>query len=381
MIDFLTWVKQLNEGRQELVAPSVLQSYEREFKQALTGLIDRTTDPALKQRFQDMMDCPVQDRRGNCHSFSQYIVNALIHNGVHQRYDLEAALAYVYEQMLLDRSFTSGQPRTTLFSGFDPNRPYDPDQNPLLARFMTFLKFAIRNIAKGKIPRLANQESRPQGTVSIAQGRTKEGDPAGGVSSDKIAARPSTDADMAEIVADITDLLRRKEASSGLPLTALFKAIMSGQRMDQQVQQFGDRPTRTMRGIIKDSLEEYARSTGNYRLSYLLSQFQGFASNKPMPTARPAAPTPPKVVMPTEEKDFRSLVSVISKFDRPVGTADLGRYRRRWLEYPPRSAGSGFRNRLEEVLDQMTKANVLKATRTLKGAVVYGPGPLFNQYR
>ena len=217
--------------------------------------------------------------------------------------------------------------------------------------------------------------------MSIAQGRTKEGDPHSGISPDTIAARPSDDADLAEIVSDVLDLLRRKETDTGLPLTALFKAIMAGQRTAQQVQQFGDTPTRTMRDIIKNTVREYGRSSGNYRLLYLLSQFENFRGNQPMPTTRPAAPKAPKVVMPTEEKDYRSLVSVIAKFDRPVGSADLGKYRRRWLEYAPRTPGSTFRNRLEEVLDQMTKANVLKASRTVKGAVVYSPGPRFDQYR
>jgi hypothetical protein len=64
-----------------------------------------------------------------------------------------------------------------------------------------------------------------------------------------------------------------------------------------------------------------------------------------------------------------------------VGTADLGRFRRHWLEYPPRDPSSGFRNRLEEVLAAMVRDGVLKAVQTRNGATVYERGPAFEQYR
>ena len=36
---------------------------------------------------------------------------------------------------------------------------------------------------------------------------------------------------------------------------------------------------------------------------------------------------------------------------------------------------------LEEVLAKMVQDGVLKATRTVKGALVYSPGPNYEQYR
>jgi hypothetical protein len=62
-----------------------------------------------------------------------------------------------------------------------------------------------------------------------------------------------------------------------------------------------------------------------------------------------------------------------------VGTADLGRYRRRWLEYPPRDPASGHRNRLEETLASMVRDGVLKAVQTRSGATVYERGPRFEE--
>ena len=72
---------------------------------------------------------------------------------------------------------------------------------------------------------------------------------------------------------------------------------------------------------------------------------------------------------------------VVARLARPVGTADLGRYRRRWLGYPPRSPGGPHRNRLEEVLAAMVAAGVLTASRTRQGAFLYAPGPQFGRYR
>ena len=93
---------------------------------------------------------------------------------------------------------------------------------------------------------------------------------------------------------------------------------------------------------------------------------------------KPAAPK----LEPGKEKDYASIISVIDRLGRQyIGTSDLGKYRRRWLEYPPRDATSGYRNRLEEVLAQMTQEGVLKATQTAKGAVVYLPGPNYEKYR
>ena len=72
-----------------------------------------------------------------------------------------------------------------------------------------------------------------------------------------------------------------------------------------------------------------------------------------------------------QERDYRSIANVIARFERPVGTADLGRYRRRWLEYPPRAKDSPYRNRLEEILAKMVADGVLKATRGMAGGQLY----------
>ena len=188
-------------------------------------MIERTTEPTLKRQFQAMIDCPIRDSKGRCRSFSEYILSALIKNGIHRRYDVEAALGYVFEKMMLPVS-DAGKPRTTFYGGFTATRPDSPQQ--LQARFMLFLQYALRNVRKGKIPRLANVEQRPRGSVSIGQGRTQD-DFSGTISPDQIAARPSDEGDFNEIISDIMDLLRKKEAATGLPLLGVFQAITAGQ--------------------------------------------------------------------------------------------------------------------------------------------------------
>lgn len=353
-----------------------MQGYEQAFKAALRAVIQRTKDPNLRATFEKMIDCPISTKSG-CRSFTDYILAALIKNGVHHQYDMEAALQYVVEKMLLDRT-DAGEPRATVFSGFDEHRPFQIGENPLQARFMKFLEFAVRNIRKGKIVRLRKAEARPAGTVSIGVGRTKEGDPSQGLPAEQLPARPATDTAFGEIVADLLSNLRQKEAAYGLPLVAVFQAMLAGQRSDALRQTYGDRAARTARQVVIQTIEDYARQTDNHALLRLLQRFQtGEPASAPRQPPKSAVPK----LEPGKEKDFASIIAVIDRFHRPVGSADLGRYRRRWLNYPPRNPAGGYRNRLEEVLAAMTQEGVLKATRTASGATVYSPGPNFEKYR
>ncbi len=380
MKEFWEWLKLvIEEARRPQIDAGVLAGYEHAFKDQLRRLIRRTQNPDLRSKLERMLDCPIRDASGQCRSFTDYIVSALLKNGVHRHSDLEAALGYVVEKMLMDKG-DDGSPRTTVFSGFTERPGETAGFNPLQARFLKYLQFAVNNIRKGKIVRLADAGQWPIGTVSIGQGRTREGDPANGVSPNEIVDRPSKDADLGEMVEDIIALLRRKEGAYGLPLAALFHAIMAGQRTDQQVKQFGDRVTSLGRPIIVQVIRDYAEKTENYRLLNLLKRFEGFRSNLPAPST----PKPTKAARPQlsdKERDYASIADVIARFERPVGSADLGKYRRRWLEYPPRTPGGGHRNRLEEVLAAMVRDGVLLARRTPAGAMVYSPGPSFDQYR
>jgi hypothetical protein len=251
------------------VPPAVLQAYEHALQAELRRLIQRTQDPALRRKFEEMIDCPIVDSRGNCHRFADYVLAALIRQGLHTRYDMEAALGYVMEKMLLPHKDT-GEPRATVFGGFQERPDYLPGTNPLQARFLAFLGNAIRNIRQNKVPRLANVERRPPGTVSIGLGRRQPGDPAAGISPEQIAAPPSHEADLGELVQDITTLLAKKQRTLDLPLVPIFRAMMGGMGSHDQRQQFGDRPTRAARPVIVQTIREYARSTGNQALLNLL---------------------------------------------------------------------------------------------------------------
>ena len=90
----------LLEEERSLLDPYILDQYERAFQQQLEALIQRTRDPALRQAFKQMRDCPVQDRNGRCYRFIDYIVGALIRHGITQQYDLEDALQRIMFWML-----------------------------------------------------------------------------------------------------------------------------------------------------------------------------------------------------------------------------------------------------------------------------------------
>ena len=91
MQTFMQWI--ISEARQPHVDPSILQGYEFEFKRQLQQLIQRTEDPELKQTFLQMLDCPVVDSSGRCRDFSEYILGALIKNGIHHRFDIRVPKA------------------------------------------------------------------------------------------------------------------------------------------------------------------------------------------------------------------------------------------------------------------------------------------------
>ena len=93
MQTFWNWL--LTEERYERLPAGVLQGYEQAFKQALRGVIQRTKDPRLRATFQKHDGLPDSGPPWELPSFSRYIVDALIKNGIQHQYDMEAALAYV----------------------------------------------------------------------------------------------------------------------------------------------------------------------------------------------------------------------------------------------------------------------------------------------
>jgi hypothetical protein len=156
-----------------------------------------------------MLDCPIKDSQGRCHSFTDYIIGALVRHQIHRSADIEDGLNYVYSTMMMDTKLT-GQPKSTLFGGFNLGRPYRPDGNPLEARFKTSVANAIRNIASGRISRLATTANRPQGSIHISSGRSRQGERAGTISADELPGRPDAHRGLAELVADIKSLLTKK---------------------------------------------------------------------------------------------------------------------------------------------------------------------------
>ena len=377
MDTFSVWAV-FREASEQLVPPAILGGYDVEFKKALRSLIRRTKDPMLREKFQKMLNCPVVDSRGGCRGFSEYILSALVRQGLHYRWDIEDALSYVVSKMLLPRG-ESGEPRATLFSDFDEARPYTTGFNPLQGRFMSFLQYAIGNIKRGRIPRLAAIQ-RPAGTFSIVQGRSAKDEPSSGVSTDEIPARLSADEGMSELVGDLLILLQKKQAAYPVSLVNLFQSILAGETTQTQRKRFGDRLARIGRQVIIRTIEEYAQETSNYRLLRLLDLFQEGKGDQPTPRRTLAKPTKPQLT-PGKVKDFISILNVIDRLGTPVGSSDLMKYRRRWVEYPARNPEAGYKNRLEEVLDLATKEGVLRAVRTAKGAVQYEPGLAADQYR
>src|SRR5438552_1458856 len=104
MRNFMEWLKAvIEETRQPRIDAGVLAGYEHAFKDQLKKLVQPTENPTLRAKLEQMLDCPIRDGQGQCRSFTDYILSAFLKHGIQERFDLEAALAYIVEKMLMDK--------------------------------------------------------------------------------------------------------------------------------------------------------------------------------------------------------------------------------------------------------------------------------------
>ncbi len=349
-----------------LIDPSVLNSYEQEFQRQVSALAARTHNPDLRRAIENMHTCPVRNRNGRCSRFVDYIVGALVRHGCHQQYDIEDSLQRIAFRMLSPVGERGNRKRTVF--DFDETRPYDLRiGNPIEVIFKTYLMHELRSVCGGKIPALRKVQ-RP-GTVSIGYG---DGD--NHASPDEIPGREETDD--REMIADITDLLRR-QSTPDLNLVDLFKSILRGEGTRIQRQTFGYDRADAGRKLIVQTIQRYANDTQNWHLLRLLDRFRDFSANRPDPGRKKVEKKPksPRSTLSPEEADYRSIVQVLEKHDRSVSMMVLGKVRRRWLERKPRDPASPAPNRLLDVLRRMVQDGVLE-----KHGSRYVPGPNYAAY-
>ena len=362
MQGFREW---LLEEERSFVDPEVLASWERGFQDELNRLIARTRNFDLRSKFAQMRDCPVQDATRRCRSFVEYILGALIRHGVQREYDMDAAIAYVYQNMMSPTT-ERGTAKSTLFGGFDETRPEALQGNPLEARFKRSVGNLVRNIASGRVPRLRRVQ-RPERTLSI--GRATSGE----IAPDAIPARGEVGG--TDLMSDLETLLRRRQRLyPAIPLVDLFKSILQGDGTRFQRAKFGHNIADEGRRIIVQTIRDYARETDNYRLLYLLKTLDA-------PTPKRSTPQQPakQFTSPTE-RDYASIAGAIERLGGRATTSDLGRLRRKWLNYAPRDDDSPHPHRLADVLYGMVRDDVLSTEKTRRGGMVYVPGGRFSQY-
>jgi hypothetical protein len=293
--------------------------------------------------------------------FANYIVGSLARHGTQQQYDIEDSLQRIVFRMLSPVG-ERGLPHQGLFD-LDVNRPYDLQRgNPLEARFRTYLMHELRNITAGRIP--AVRLTQRPGAMSIGYSQDQ-----GMVSPDEIPGRTSSGEQ--EMINDLTALLRRRSTPQ-MPLVDLFQSIMAGEGTRMQRQRFGYDRADQGRQMIVQIIRQYAYQTQNTHLVQLLDRFQN-----PDPTPRQPSPPPkpPKPKYSPDEQDYRSIVDVIERSGRQANMAQLGHYRRRWLERSPRDPSSPHPNRLADVLARMVTDGVLR-----KQGARYIPGPQYSRY-
>ena len=357
MVAFANWLFLVER---EIIDRAVVAGYDHAFSVGLEGLIQRTRDPVLRAAFERMRNCNIKTSSG-CTSFANYIVGALIRHNIHRQSDPEQALNYMAFRMLSPIGET-GKKKGTLWD-FDESRPYAPGENPLEARFKTFVMNDIRTLSGDRVRRIRNVD-RPEGTISITPGRSKD-DAQGGIWAGEIPGRESSAED--ELMADIMELLRRKSTPE-IDLVALFQSILAGSGTRFQRQHFGHDRADEGRRVIVATIRQYATATENHALLRLLRRIEN-----PEPRQAPAPKAPPTPEMPREERLFRSIVELMEKHERKVGSAILGKFRRRWVE---RSDPSGKHpNLLSAVLADMVLAGVID-----RRGLQYVPGENYERY-
>jgi hypothetical protein len=225
----------------------------------------------------------------------------------------------------------------------------------------------LRNIMCGRIPAL--RRTQRQASRSIGYGKDSQGM----VSPDEIPGRVTDDSK--EMMDDITALLRQN-STQDMPLVDLFQSIIAGEGTRVQRNRFGYSKADAGRKLIVQIIGQYAQRPQNWHLLQLLDRFQGFTATRPDPNRRPPPPPKPaKPKYPPDEQDFRSVVDVIERSGRAANMAQLGHYRRRWLERKPRNPASPHPNRLADVLARMVQDGVLA-----KQGAKYVPGPGYAKY-
>ena len=320
----------------------------------------RFEDPVLRAKFRGMLDCPIKDSQGRCHTFTGYILSTLVRHQIHRIADVEEALNYIYQTMMFDKKI-NGAPKATVFGSFNFDRDIGSG-NPLEARFKTAVANAVSNIASGRIRRLLHT---PSGTISA----------------DEIPCRTNHDQAFGELMRDISGLLAKKEKETRLPLAGLFHSMISGEPVTKQRRLFGNRAAVVGRGVILQTIKDFAHHTGDVQMLGLLSKIDqpNVVPTASSPKAQPATTSP-------KERDYASILAVIDRLERPVGSADLGRLRRRWLEYPPREItgaspkppGGSFAHDVEgrgsPNRENRQRSGCVSARRTCRGVSAGGGG-------
>lgn len=356
-LSFSQWL--LAEERQSL-DPAVIAGYDRAFDAELERAIQRCEDNMPLRRSLEAM-------RGT--RWADYIVGAILRN-CPTKVDLDDAVNYIVFRMLsrVGERGDRGEPRKALFD-LNPQRDYDftIGASPLQARFRTFLANDLRSVCGGKVRRIL-ATTRPPGTVSITQARKIADQQQGTVGVEEIPARPESGE--GELYGDITDLLGR-QSTPEMPLADLFQAILNGMPLKDQRRRFGHTAADAMRRTIKAVVRTYATRTGNYGLISMLDK----AENPVRQERRPKPAPRPKLDLPNEVRDFRSIIDVIQKAGGSASMAVLGRKRSRWLERKPRDPSSIHPNRLRDVLAMMLEKGAL-----VKRGVRYELGPRAQAY-
>jgi hypothetical protein len=135
------------------------------------------------------------------------------------------------------------------------------------------------------------------------------------------------------------------------------------------------------REIVLQTIADYARSTGNLFLQSQVKILRDRNPREKMPERRSAPKATKPQREPGKEGDFASIVSVIERLGRQANSSDLMKYRRRWVDFPPRTQEAGYKNRLEEVLALAVQEGVLRLQTGPAGGRVYDLGPNADKYR
>jgi hypothetical protein len=362
---------QAPEAGAALVAPHIMEGYDRAFTGAIEGVAARTQHPALRATLQ-------QWAAG--HGIARQALAGVVRTGLHRRMDPEEAMNLLAARLLMPRPGGA-----SLFGDFRESPPAYAGDNPLRARFHAWLDNSLREL-RNRAGKLGNVEHLPGERVPVGPGRKEEP----GEETRDVEARPEAERDFYEMLEDVRRAALARGEEAGLPMADVWDALTSRVSHAERERRFGRDRARAAFALVRDTVRHYAEATGNDVLLSALGRMEaGEKVRRRAPGATAAGRALQRAAarasaLPPEEADEASIRELLEsrRGEGPgrfgISLGEIRKKRGRWTGEPPHDPNSPHGTRLRDTLARMVAKGILEE-RTRGRATLYYPGPNYPE--